>query len=768
MKNWKYLLESMILLGLLISPVSALPIAGVDFDDGGGGDDITPDDLELTDGVTVSAWAFAGAGSIPGVDPNANAGRASAPVRKINGPNNTSANPPAVGDAPPTLGIHSFSITIDATPIDLNSVKFDFSAATGSANIRWVAFRTSLDANIIFSEVGAARPAFPTVEIDLSDPKYSNLSDQTVEFFWYCGGQGSGDLDIDTIIIDASGGSFVDRDNDLLADNFEQLIIDADGGDAIVTLADVLPGDDFDTDGADNLSEQNNGTDPLDKDTDNDTLLDGVETNDGTFDDLATDTGTNPLVPDTDDDGLPDGVETNDGTFDDINTDTGTNPLVADTDLDTIPDGYEVTNSLNPLTDDSGLDPDNDDSDNLKEFNRGTDPQLDDTDGDGIKDGSETDDGTYDGPTDTGTDPLDFDTDDDGLRDGVETKTGVYVDEMNTGSDPFVEDSDSDNYRDGAEVNIHGTDPNNAAGAPAGLSVLFIGGSANGTTGSDPRIIRFIQDKYGISSVTYLQASVATEADEDSFDLLVLSSTPSSGDIRDKFEDSLVPIVNWEEAISDNLVGEFGLATAILSKSILTTSISHTGHPITEGLPDPVVLFDAAGPETTSSGALFEGITSAGNDADTGEAMIFLAETGDSVDPNALVPGDVAPARRIMLPWTDSTVDTLTPAGWQLFGNAFDWAVERLAGPKTLEITQIDYDSTTEPGNILLSLTFNSSEGRTYSLYADPGLGAPLENQIEVDDGVIGTAGSTTAVVNFNSFGLDKSSATFFFTIREN
>ena len=54
---------------------------------------------------------------------------------------------------------------------------------------------------------------------------------------------------------------------------------------------------------------------------------------------------------------------------------------------------------------------------------------------------------------------------------------------------------------------------------------------------------------------------------------MVLSSTPGSGDMRDKFEDSLVPIVNWEEAISDNGAGEFGLSSAVMTKSTTTTEI---------------------------------------------------------------------------------------------------------------------------------------------------------------------------------------------------
>ena len=58
-----------------------------------------------------------------------------------------------------------------------------------------------------------------------------------------------------------------DTDSDGLLDSYEQTIIDADLGDAIDSLDDVLPGDDFDEDGRTNLQEQNDGTDPIDADS---------------------------------------------------------------------------------------------------------------------------------------------------------------------------------------------------------------------------------------------------------------------------------------------------------------------------------------------------------------------------------------------------------------------------------------------------------------------------------------------------------------------
>jgi hypothetical protein len=117
-----------------------------------------------------------------------------------------------------------------------------------------------------------------------------------------------------------------------------------------------------------------------------------------------------------------------------------------DNDGDGLPNQWEVDNSLDP--DDDGTvgesaaglkdgpngalgDPDNDGSDNAREFFQDTDPQDEDSDGDT-------------------------------LLDGVETGTSVFIDETNTGSDPKLKDTDGDTLEDNDEVaaNPHVTDPN--------------------------------------------------------------------------------------------------------------------------------------------------------------------------------------------------------------------------------------------------------------------------------------------------------------------
>ena len=186
------------------------------------------------------------------------------------------------------------------------------------------------------------------------------------------------DLDNDglTNLLEFQIGTFAnnpDSDTDQMPDGWEY----NNGLNYTVNDANLDPDNDFLL----NLHEYTNNTDPYIDDCDSDGLLDGIE---------VIDHGTNPLLSDTDSDGLSDG--------DEINT-YNTNPLLSDTDSDGMPDGWEVNNLLDPLIDDSALDPDEDDLENLQEYQEGTNPNNPDTDGDGWLDGEEV--LTYN------TDPLD-------------------------------------------------------------------------------------------------------------------------------------------------------------------------------------------------------------------------------------------------------------------------------------------------------------------------------------------------------------------------
>ncbi len=85
---------------------------------------------------------------------------------------------------------------------------------------------------------------------------------------------------------------------------------------------------------------------PANADTDNDGLLNSVETNTGYWT-SATNTGTNPNKWDTDGDGLRDGVETHTGIFLSLSN-TGTDPNDPDTDSDGVNDKSEIDRGSDP------------------------------------------------------------------------------------------------------------------------------------------------------------------------------------------------------------------------------------------------------------------------------------------------------------------------------------------------------------------------------------------------------------------------------------
>lgn len=224
-------------------------------------------------------------------------------------------------------------------------------------------------------------------------------------------------------------------------------------------------GEDIDCDGLKDGAE----TDPLDRDTDDDAILDSIE--------LLY--GTDPLDHDTDGDGLPDATELGitSATDDDTNLEAGhftadldpvnrTNPLCNDTDGDSRPDGWidlnyngteeqtegEDFNCNGRLRNETGQ------YEKCGSFDE-TDPLSNDTDNDMINDSledgvvydtSSTSNDTDDDSLLDGwevyiylTDPNCTDTDTDGLGDGVEVAGG---------SNPLLGDSDQDGLLDGQEV----------------------------------------------------------------------------------------------------------------------------------------------------------------------------------------------------------------------------------------------------------------------------------------------------------------------------
>jgi hypothetical protein len=232
-----------------------------------------------------------------------------------------------------------------------------------------------------------------------------------------------------TTVADTDGDGTADDDDAFPNNPGEQLDTDKDG---IGNNADL----DDDGDGINDAVETIGCTDPLNPDSDHDTLADGTE--DADHDGVLDPGETNPCLQDTDNDGVLDQL---DGCPTDPNK--------------TVPGTCETGDS-----DNDGL------LDTLE--NQGCTSTSDaDTDDDGIIDGIE--DINHNGTVDTGeTDPCKIDSDNDGIQDGTElgytatdvgphTNLSIFQPDLDSASktNPRKADSDEDGISDGTEDSNH-------------------------------------------------------------------------------------------------------------------------------------------------------------------------------------------------------------------------------------------------------------------------------------------------------------------------
>jgi fimbrial isopeptide formation D2 family protein/uncharacterized repeat protein (TIGR01451 family) len=309
-----------------------------------------------------------------------------------------------------------------------------------------------------------------------------------------------------------------DTDNGTVIDGSEDSNLNGqpDGTETIPTAgngADDTATIDTDGDGLSDTLEAFLGSDPRDKDTDDDGIADGAEPNFSA--DTDGDGAINVLDPDSDNDGIFDGTEA--GVTDPIptvgnikGTDVGnhnfvpdadpathTSPLDADTDDGGVTDGNEDVNhngrvdsgETNPNVKSDDVPKTDTDGDGLPdavEIAIGSNPNDKDTDDDGVADGDEAN-YSADNDGDGTINVLDPDSDNDGIYDGTETGVTTPVGTPTDGTDPakgfFVPDADPTTttsmvnpdtdrggVRDGAEDANHNgmidageTDPNNKA-----------------------------------------------------------------------------------------------------------------------------------------------------------------------------------------------------------------------------------------------------------------------------------------------------------------
>jgi hypothetical protein len=560
------------------------------------------------------------------------------------------------------------------------------------------------------------------------------------------------------VILEGSSETNVDdTDGDLLPDLWEDENFGNNNGTIEPEDLSVSDGTgDVDGDGATDRQEFLAGSDPNNKDTDGDTLEDGPEINIH---------GSDPTKTDTDGDTLSDDAEVNIHMSD---------PALTDTDGDTLTDDEEVVEGTDGFV---------------------TSPSLADTDDDGVRD-------------DVDTDPIDPTNDNDGDGLGNRDERDIHM------TDPLVADSDGDSILDGEEVEAGAdgfiTNPNDADTDADGYSdAIEVAG------GSDPTNVDSVPG--GVSNIGLIER-VQVSSNNANFDISVF---PGSAGYNDRGMGGAEPGVPTfrnlfgEGTVLDyNFIGNEGTGSALTTYASGEEGLIPTPTAPSENVHgngeewSNVWTTNDPGPDLE-----FTGSEKNHNPGVPGAANTFArcADVTGTVDISGIRAGTLyIPHGTFINQWTLTmtmsgpgqpdivAIDTQdvngpgTNFGWITSFNFVNKAgydtityhytnadrdgsrarfmgviLVADGGSKGLEITDITHTRESNPDNIIVDLTFNSREGRQYSIFNSSDLALPIEQWNELDDSFDAAVGtdSTTFTVNYLASGLSLTDKQFFVII---
>jgi uncharacterized repeat protein (TIGR01451 family) len=192
--------------------------------------------------------------------------------------------------------------------------------------------------------------------------------------------------------------------------------------------------------------------------------------------------------------------------------------------------------------------------------------------------------------------------------------------------------------------------------------------------------------------VTVKDGASATSADATGKAVVVISSTVTPTSVSTKFRSVAVPVVLWESG----LYADMGMTSKTSSNYGTTTnqtqvSITDPTHPLANGNAGTVSVVNTSGAlswgKPSANAVLVATIVGAAD-----RKAIFGYETG------AVMPGLIAPARRVGLFLSDNTAATLSTNGWALFNAAIWWATgtASLSGSLTASPTGTPVNLTAE------------------------------------------------------------------------
>ena len=216
---------------------------------------------------------------------------------------------------------------------------------------------------------------------------------------------------------------------------------------------------------------------------------------------------------------------------------------------------------------------------------------------------------------------------------------------------------------------------------------LFVGNNPL-TQAGDLVVINHLESRNFL--VTAVDDNVSDPTDADGKALVVISSTVGSGNVNVKFTDVAVPLINWEEALFDDLkmTGDSGADPDHHGSTggLTQIDIVNPNHPLAAALSGVQTVTSSA--QTMSWGYL---------DVNPTNAILIATVAGDPLKwaiwaydkGGILFDGTPAPEKRIGIFFNGGSTTANTAAATRLFDAAVDWALGIVTKlPPTLSIVR--------------------------------------------------------------------------------
>jgi hypothetical protein len=223
----------------------------------------------------------------------------------------------------------------------------------------------------------------------------------------------------------------------------------------------------------------------------------------------------------------------------------------------------------------------------------------------------------------------------------------------------------------------------------AATKVLMHGRVEEPSYGDDGLVFDHLVSVHGAENVSYMMGDEAASdgSSAEGFDVVILSSTMASNSIRDKYENTSVGVVNWENALMGSATaGNFMMSESGGNQNGISErtqiNILDSAHPLAAGLSGTVTVFNNPQWTQYGLGGLGDGVALIAEATENpDEHSIFAADVGDALlgDGSDGFPASAA-GRRVMFFLSDQGFSDLTDDGVKLFDAAVQWAGDDAGG----------------------------------------------------------------------------------------